>query len=120
MKRLFFATVCVLLTGLVYAAKNDGSTCERAIEITQLYRAVIPSAGEYWYSAHTYDLPMQVSFVPEDTTLSIAPRVEVDFTCTGTYDDPRLTELFDKGTKKSAYFARNVSFLGIFCENLVF
>lgn len=98
MKRLFFATVCVLLTGLVYAAKNDGSTCERAIEITQLYRAVIPSAGEYWYSAHTYDLPMQVSFVPEDTTLSIAPRVEVDFTCTGTYDDPRLTELFDKSS----------------------
>lgn len=94
----------ILLLALAAAAQavvHDGTTCERAIEITREQQILIPGPGEYWYSAWTYDLPMSVTFTTQvlgNASLCIAPRVEVDFTCTGIYDDPRLTELFDKAS----------------------
>lgn len=94
MQRLWIiGLLCTLLTGATWAAKNDGSSCERAIEISNNYQATIPSAGDYWYTAWTYDLPIEVTFTPP--VGSTCPKAFVDFSCTGIYEDSLLNNLLN-------------------------
>lgn len=87
------------MVGTCMAATTPrGATCEDPIEIDGNVYTKSLAAGEYWFSAWTYDLPTKVSLLVKDTTGMCTPHVEVDFSCTGIYDDPRLTELFDKST----------------------
>jgi hypothetical protein len=44
-----------------------------------------------WYTAGTYDLPLNVFFLPNSDNCLFGPEVEIDFTCTpGVYADPEL------------------------------
>ena len=82
----------------IFAQAPDGLTCETAIPVGNNFEASIPSAGTYYYSASTYDLPLTCYFYPE-TPIDQAPKIYVDFTCnSGVYDDPNIVELLDAGT----------------------
>ena len=84
---VFFATSLMAQTGL---------TCEDAIPVDNEYTARIGEACELWYTAHTYDLPMHVFFSPDSTNMvEEGPIVEIDFSCTGTYDDPQLDSVIN-------------------------
>lgn len=85
--------LCTLLTGAAWAAHNDGSSCEQAIEIRNNYQSTITSAGDYWYTAWTYDLPIEVTFTP--TAGGTCPKAFVDFSCTGIYEDSLLNNLLN-------------------------
>ncbi|MBR6064897.1 MAG: hypothetical protein IKP57_00560 [Paludibacteraceae bacterium] len=92
-----FMLICWVV-GL-YAQTPSGLTCEDAIPLGSEYNGNVPGAGSYWYMANTYDLPLKIHFAPADGTSSIAPAVEVDFTCTpGVYDDPKLDSIINQAT----------------------
>ena len=84
---VFFATSMMAQTGL---------TCEDPIPVDSTYRARVEGACELWYTAGTFDLPLNVHFVPDDPNSTWGPEVVVDFTCTyGVYDDPKIDSLIN-------------------------
>ena len=92
-----FVALCVASVS-IFAQTPDGLTCETAIPVDNSYVGTVPAAGEYYYSASTYDLPLTCYFYPE-TPIDQAPKIYVDFTCnSGVYDDPNIVELLDAGT----------------------
>ena len=97
--KLFYSFVALFVASLSISAQTpDGLTCETAIPVGNNFEASIPSAGTYYYSASTYDLPLTCYFYPE-TPIDQAPKIYVDFTCnSGVYDDPNIVELLDAGT----------------------
>ena len=97
--KLFYSFVALFVASVsIFAQTPDGLTCETAIPVGNNFEASIPSAGTYYYSASTYDLPLTCYFYPE-TPVEQAPKIYVDFTCTpGVYDDPNVVELLDAGT----------------------
>ena len=62
MIRRFFS---ILMLGLlsVAAFAQSGKSCQDPIPVNKSYEGSIPSAGEYWFSAWTYDLPLEVFFL---------------------------------------------------------
>lgn len=97
--KLFYSFVALFVASVsIFAQTPDGLTCETAIPVDNSYVGTVPSAGTYYYSASTYDLPLTCYFYPE-TPVEQAPKIYVDFTCTpGVYDDPNIVELLEAGT----------------------
>ena len=97
--KMLFSLVALCVASMsIFAQTPDGLTCETAIPVDKSFEGTVPTAGTYYYSASTYDLPLTCYFYPE-TPVEQAPKVYVDFTCNpGVYDDPNIIELLDVGT----------------------
>lgn len=94
MKKLFFAFFAVLFA--VSAVAQTGLTCEDPIPVDKNYSGTITEPGEYWFTAWSYDLPLNVHFTPENDNSELSPEVYVDFTCTpGVYDDYKLDSVIN-------------------------
>ena len=89
MKKFFSALFVVLFATSMMA--QTGLTCDDPIVVDSNYVGSIPAAGEYWFTAGTYDLPLTVHFRPESDNCLYSPELEVDFTCVpGVYADKKL------------------------------
>ena len=74
---------------------QSGTSCNNAIPLGDNYSAQIHTNSTVWYRAGTFDLPIKVCFTPSDMATSVAPEVEMDFTCQpGVYEDSILCSLF--------------------------
>ena len=94
MKHLFSTLFVVLFATSLMA--QTGLTCNDPIPVDSNYRARIEGPCELWYTAGTFDLPLNVHFVPDNPESSWGPEVIVDFTCTyGVYDDPKIDSLIN-------------------------
>jgi len=95
MIKKFFSALCVVLFATSMMAQS-GLTCEDPIPVDSNYRARIDGPCEVWYTAGTYDLPLNVHFVPDDPQSTWGPEVMVDFTCVpGVYEDPMIDSLIN-------------------------
>ena len=75
---------------------QTGLTCNDPIPVDSNYRARVEGPCELWYTAGTFDLPLNVHFVPDNPESTWGPEVVVDFTCTyGVYDDPKIDSLIN-------------------------
>ena len=84
----------IILNALAYTCVEAQSYCHLAQPVGTHYEDTIESAGTYYYSAWTFDLPMDVYITSLDPTCSEAPQVWADLTCTpGVYDDPNVRDL---------------------------
>ena len=93
-KKFFSALLVVLFATSVMA--QSGLTCEDPIPVNKNFTGTIAEPGEYWFTAWSYDLPLNVHFVPEVDNSSKWPEVYVDFTCVpGVYDDPKLDSVIN-------------------------
>ena len=82
---VFFATSMMAQTGL---------TCDDPIPVDSNYQAYVDGPCELWYTANTYDLPLNVYFLPDAEGSTWGPEVLIDFTCVpGVYDDPNIENL---------------------------
>ncbi len=91
-KKLFLALAVVLMT--TTAVAQTGLTCEDPIPVDENYTGTVSGPCELWYSAYTYDLPLNVHFIPDNANSERSPKVEIDFTCTpGVYADKKLDSL---------------------------
>lgn len=85
-----------------YAAGVPGSSCSNAIPMGKDYEEQVQNGQTIWYSAWTFDLPLTVTFTPENGKNDPAPEVEMDFTClSGYYTDSILCSLFCKTSGSS-------------------
>jgi len=111
MKHLF-STLLVVFFATSLMAQELGSSCENPIPVDSTYRARIDGPCELWYQAGTYDLPLNVHFVPDNPNSDWGPEVVVDFTCDeGVYEDPKIDSLINM------VGAFNVSFpLELLCD----
>ena len=76
------------------------SFCHLVQDVGTYYEDTIESAGTYYYSAWTFDLPMDVYITSLDPTCSEPPQVWADLTCTpGVYSDPKIQELVQDTAK---------------------
>jgi hypothetical protein len=58
------------------------------------YTDTLLAGKTYYFSAQTFDLPMDVYFTTLDSTCSEQPQIWADLTCTpGIYSDPNIQEL---------------------------
>ena len=97
MKKYFFA-LCALITATSMMAQL-GKSCSDPISVDSNYEGVITEPGEYWFTAWTYDLPLNVHFAPDVDDSTTSPKVLVDFTCTpGIYDDYKLDSVINSLT----------------------
>ena len=97
MKKYFFA-LCALITATSMMAQL-GKSCSDPIPVDSNYEGVITEPGEYWFTAWTYDLPLNVHFAPDVDDSTTSPKVLVDFTCTpGIYDDYKLDSVINSLT----------------------
>ena len=93
-KKIFSALVLVLFATAVVA--QSGLTCDDAIPVDKNYVGTIPAEGEYWFTAYTYDLPLNVHFSPLSDDSDWGPEVYVDFTCVpGVYEDHKLDSVIN-------------------------
>ncbi|MBR2168324.1 MAG: hypothetical protein IJ920_08465 [Paludibacteraceae bacterium] len=84
----------IILNALAYTCVEAQSYCHLAQPVGTHYEDTIESAGTYYYSAWTFDLPMDVYITSLDPTCSEPPQVWADLTCTpGVYDDPNVRDL---------------------------
>lgn len=93
---LFFMSIGLLLgsAGTKVSAQG-GTSCQDAISFTGSYQMNISGAGEVWFTAYTYDLPLTMVFIPSNQSSTYTPVAEFDFTCTpGVYDHPTLRRWF--------------------------
>ena len=89
MKKIFFALLFVFSALSVSA--QSGLTCDDPIPVDSNYVGTISAPGEYWFTAWTYDLPLNVHFIPDVVDSKNSPEVMVDFTCEpGEYADEKL------------------------------
>ena len=95
MIKKFFAALFVVLFATSMVAQT-GLTCEDPIPVDENYVGVVSGPCELWYTAWTYDLPLNVHFIPDSDNSQISPEIEVDFTCVpGVYADPKLDSLIN-------------------------
>ena len=96
-KRLFIALAVVLMATTAVAQTTLGQSCEDPIPVDKNYKGTIDGPCELWYTASTYDLPLNVYFSPDSAGSKISPEVYVDFTCEpGVYEDKKLDSLLTK------------------------
>ncbi len=80
--------------GFAWADVPLNTSCTNPVPVNADYSDRIPMAGDYWFTAWTYDLPLGGFFVSDDPANTTKPTAEIDFTCTkGQYDDPKLAEV---------------------------
>ena len=73
---------------------QTGLTCDDPIPVDSNYQAYVDGPCELWYTANTYDLPLNVYFLPDAEGSTWGPEVQIDFTCVpGVYDDPNIDNL---------------------------
>ncbi|MBR2167350.1 MAG: hypothetical protein IJ920_03360 [Paludibacteraceae bacterium] len=90
----------IILNALAYTCVEAQSFCHLAQPVGTHYEDTIESAGTYYYSAWTFDLPMDVYITSLDPTCSEPPQVWADLTCTpGVYDDPNVEALVQDTAK---------------------
>ena len=58
------------------------SSCSTALRVGAGYSQPISRPGTYWFTANTYDLPISVTFVPENPDIKL-PVAYIDFQCDG-------------------------------------
>ena len=93
-KKLFFAFSMMLFA--TSAVAQLGTSCSEPIPVDSNYEGSITKAGIYWFTAGTYDLPLNVHFKPVDPSTSRAPELMIDLTCEpGVYDDPLVDSLIN-------------------------
>lgn len=74
---------------------QDGSSCEQAIPLHSGKLEASYPAGEYWFTVGTWDLPIEVTFVPQGSGEHPTPQILVDFSCDGTCPED-LKEIIDQ------------------------
>ena len=90
----------ILLGSLACTYAHAQSFCHLVQDVGTYYEDTIESAGTYYYSAWTFDLPMDVYITSLDASCSEPPQVWADLTCTpGMYDDPKIQELVQDTAK---------------------
>lgn len=95
-KKLFLALAVVLMATTAVAQTTLGQSCENPIPVDKSYVGVITEPGEYWFTAWSYDLPLNVHFSPDNANSIMSPEVYVDFTCTpGVYEDHKLDSVIN-------------------------
>ena len=95
MIKKFFSALFVVLFATSMMAQT-GLTCEDPIPVDENYVGVVSGPCELWYTAWTYDLPLNVHFVPDAENSMYSPEIEVDFTCIpGVYSDKKLDSLIN-------------------------
>ena len=94
---------------------STGLMCEDAISVTSTYTKNIEDLGEVWYTIGTYDLPLNINFIPNASTSTWGPEVQLDFTCTpGTYDDPALENVIRNLSESGITFP-----IELMCDKIV-
>ena len=95
-KKLFLALTVVLMATTAVAQTTLGQSCKNPIPVDKNYEGVITEPGEYWFTAWSYDLPLNVHFTPDNANSIMSPEVYVDFTCTpGVYEDHKLDSVIN-------------------------
>ncbi len=90
----------IIMNALVCTYAHAQSFCHLVQDVGTYYEDTIKSAGTYYYSAWTFDLPMDVYITSLDASCSEPPQVWADLTCTpGMYDDPKIQELVQDTAK---------------------
>ena len=85
-----------LLMGASMRAFAEGESCSNPITITKDFQRQVSGAGEIWYVANTFDLPLAIDYYPTLESQE-APTLYLDFGCTpGEYKDEILCSLFCK------------------------
>lgn len=93
--KTFFSSLFAVLFATTLVAQT-GLTCNDPIPVDADYKGTIPAAGTYWFSANTYDLPLNVFFRPVSNNCLTSPEIEVDFTCVpGKYADAKLDSVIN-------------------------
>ena len=91
----FFSVLLVVLFATTMMAQS-GLTCEDPISVDKSYKGTVEGPCTLWYTANTYDLPLNVHFSPLSNNSEWGPEVYVDFTCTeGVYDNPKLDSVIN-------------------------
>lgn len=94
MKRLFYTIIISCACLVAQAHVEAASFCSQVTPVGTYFTDTVTQAGTYYYSAWTFDLPMQVHFVPTDKSVTTPPQIWVDLTCEpGIYFDPNIQEL---------------------------
>ena len=94
----------ILLGTLVCTYAHAQSFCHLVQDVGTYYEDTIESAGTYYYSAWTFDLPMDVYITSLDASCSEPPQVWADLTCTpGVYDDPNIRDLVNDTSLTNKY-----------------
>ena len=89
-KRILYVLLGTLACTYAYAQ----SFCHLVQAVGTYYEDTIETPGTYYFSAMTFDLPMDVSFTSLDPDCSEAPQIWADLTCTpGIYSDPNIQAL---------------------------
>ena len=91
-KKLLFALCAVLFASSMMA--QQGSSCNNPIPVDSNYVGYVDGPCTLWYTASTYDLPLNVHFIPDAMDSDWWPEVEVDLTCVqGVYSDPKVDSI---------------------------
>lgn len=92
MNKLFSTLFAVVFATSLMA--QSGLTCNDPIPVDSNYVGTVDGPCELWYSASTYDLPLNVHFIPEADDSEWWPEVVIDLTCEpGVYDDPKIDSI---------------------------
>ena len=99
-KNMRKSILIIILNALVCTYAHAQSFCHLVQDVGTYYRDTLPAGGTYYFSAQTFDLPMEVSFTSLDPECSQAPQIWADLTCTpGYYSDPNMQELIQDTAK---------------------
>lgn len=103
-KTSLVATVKYLLSILVCASTlmhvEAQSYCHLVKSVGTSFTDTITEPGTYYYSAETFDLPMNLDIISSDPACSTPPELWFDLTCTpGVYTDPKMLELLQDTAK---------------------
>lgn len=71
----------------------QGMSCGNPMPVTDDFTVGIPFAGSYWFTAHTYDLPLHARYTVQGEYYEPV-KAYVDFGCTtGQYGDEKLEDV---------------------------
>lgn len=103
-KYIILSLLFALTMPIMAQDQPDGSSCDNAIEVQQGLNNVPFEPGTYYFTAWSYDLPMDIVYVPKVFDNSKAPEGFLDFVCPfsdegGVYDD----DIADVYSKEGAY-----------------
>ena len=91
-KYIILSLLLALIMPIMAQDQPDGSSCDNAIEVQQGLNNVPFEPGTYYFTAWSYDLPMDIVYVPKVFDKNKAPEGFLDFVCPfsnegGVYDD---------------------------------
>lgn len=103
-KYIILSLLLALTMPIMAQDQPDGSSCDNAIEVQQGLNNVPFEPGTYYFTAWSYDLPMDIVYVPKVFDKNKAPEGFLDFVCPfsdegGVYDD----DIADVYSKEGGY-----------------